>query len=138
VAAAVSGLLGLVSVLGIALHWAFYYLPLASLAHQPDRNLAARALDAARDDTLLIVALVMFLLGTLMAVLAAGVALWRAQALPWWGAVGFATWLGYVFLGPETRAAALLNLTLLLPFVVVARRLTPEPDPAQLDEPAHV
>jgi hypothetical protein len=138
VAAAVSGLLGLVSVLGVALHWAFYYLPLASLAHQPDRDLAARALDAAGDDMLLILALVMFLLGTLMAVLTAGVALWRAQALPWWGAVGFATWLGYVFLGPETRAAALLNLALLLPFVAVARRLTPEPDTAQLDEAAHV
>ena len=65
-------------------------------------------------------------------------ALWRAQALPWWGAVGFATWLGYVFLGSEARAAALFNLALLLPFDAVARRLTPEPETAQLDEPAHV
>ena len=138
VAAAVSGLLGLVSVLGIALHWAFYYLPLASLAHHPDRDLAARALDATGDDTMLIVALVMFLLGTLTAVLTAGVGLWRAHALPWWGAVGFASWLGYVFLGPETRAAALFNLALLLPFVAVAQRLTPDPDTAQRDEAAYV
>ena len=133
-----SGLLGLVSVLGIALHWAFYYLPLASLAHEPDRDLAARALDAGGDDTLLVVALVMFLLGTLAAVLTAGVGLWRAHALPWWGAVGFAVWLGYVFLGPEARAAALFNLALLLPFVAVARRLTPEPDAAQREEFAHM
>lgn len=138
VAAAVSGLLGLVSVLGVAMHWAFYYLPLASLAHEPDRDLAARALDAVGDGRLLIAALVMFLLGTLTAVLSAGVALWRAHALPWWGAVGLATWLGYVFLGPEARAAALLNLALLLPFVAVARRLTPEPDTAHREEPAHV
>jgi hypothetical protein len=138
VIAAVTGLLGLVSVLGIALHWAFYYLPLASLAHEPDRDLAARALDAGGDDMLLVVALVMFLLGTLTAVLAAGVGLWRAHALPWWGAVGLAMWLGYVFLGPEARAAALFNLALLLPFVGVALRLTPEPDPAQRGEPARV
>jgi hypothetical protein len=138
VAAAVSGLLGLVSVLGVALHWAFYYLPLASMAHEPDRDLAARALDAGGDDMLLILALVMFLLGTLTAVLAAGVGLWRANALPWWGAVGFALWLCYVFLGPEARAAAMFNLALLLPFVAAARRLAPEPDTAQREEPAHV
>jgi hypothetical protein len=138
VLAAVCGLLGLVSVLGIAFHWAFYYLPLASLAHEPDRDLAARALDAGGDDTLLVVALVMFLLGTLAAVLAAGVGLWRAHALPWWGAVGLAVWLGYVFLGPEARAAALFNLALLLPFVAVARRLTPVPDAAHRDEPVRV
>jgi hypothetical protein len=137
VAAAVTGLLGLVSVLGVALHWAFYYLPLASLAQEPDRDLAARALDAVGDDTMLIGALVMFLLGTLTAVLTAGVGLWRAHALPWWGAVGFALWLGYVFIGPKTRAAALCNLALLLPFVAVARRLAPEPDSAQREEPAH-
>jgi hypothetical protein len=87
---------------------------------------------------LFVVALVMFLLGTLTAVLAAGVGLWRAHALPWWGAVGLAMWLGYVFLGPEARAAALFNLALLLPFVGVALRLTPEPDPAQRGEPARV
>jgi hypothetical protein len=138
VPAAVCGLLGLVSVLGIAFHWAFYYLPLASLAHEPDRDLAARALDASGDDTLLVVALVMFLLGTLMAVLAAGVGLWRAHALPWWGATGLAVWLGYVVLGSEARAAALFNLALLLPFVAVARQLTPVPDAAHRDEPARV
>ena len=138
VIAVVSGLLGLVSVLGIALHWAFYYLPLAALAHEADRDLAARALDAGGDDMLLVVALVMYLLGTLAAVLAAGVGLWRTHVLPWWGAVGLAMWLGYVFLGPEARAAAMFNLALLLPFVAVARRLTPEPDPAQRGEPARL
>lgn len=127
VLAAVCGLLGLVSVLGLAFHWAFYYLALASLAHETDRDLAARAADAS-DDTLLAVALVMFLLGTLAAVLAAGVGLWRAHALQWWGAMGLAVWLGYVFLGSEARASALMNLALLLPFVAVARRLTPAPD----------
>jgi hypothetical protein len=136
--AAVCGLLGLVSVLGIAFHWAFYYLPLASLAQQTDRDLAAHALDASGHDTLLLVALVMFLLGTLAAVLAAGVGLWRAHALPWWGAVGLATWLGYVFLGSEARASALINLALLPPFVAAARRLTPVPDAAHRDEPARV
>ena len=136
VLAAVCGLLGLVSVLGIAFHWAFYYLPLASLAHQTDRDLAARALDASGNDTLLVVALVMFLPGTLAAVLAAGVGLWRAHALPWWGAAGLTVWLGYVFLGSEARASALFNLALLLPFVAVARRLTPVPHAAQRDEPA--
>jgi hypothetical protein len=138
VAAAVGGLLGVVSVLGVALHWAFYYLPLASLAHEPDRDLAARALDAVGNDTMLVVALVMFLLGTLMAVVAAGVGLWRGHALPWWGAVGFAIWLGYVFLGPEARAAALFNLALLLPFTAVVRQLTPEPKGAPRGEPAQV
>ena len=136
VAAAVCGLLGLVSVLGVALHWAFYYLPLASLAHQPDRDLAARALDAVGDDTMSVVALVMFLLGTLAAVVAAGVGLWRGRALPWWGAAGFAVWLGYVFLGSEARAAALVNLALLLPFIAVARQLTPDSIGARREEPA--
>jgi hypothetical protein len=137
VAAAVSGLLGLVSVLGVTLHWAFYYLPLASLANEPNRDFAARA-SAAGDDILLIVALVMFLLGTLTALLAAGIALWRADALPWWAAAGFAVWLGYAFLGSEARVAALFNLALLLPFLTVARRLTPEPAMAHRDEPARV
>jgi hypothetical protein len=136
--AAVSGLLGLVSVIGIALHWAFYYVPLASLAQEHDRDVAARALDAFGDDVLLVVALVMFLLGTLTAVLATGVGLWRAHVLPWWGAVGLAVWTGYVFLGPEARAAALFNLALLLPFVAVARRLAPEPNATQREEPARV
>jgi hypothetical protein len=138
VAAAVSGLLGLISVLGVALHWAFYYLPLASLAQEPDRTLAARALDAVGSDALLVLALVMFLLGTLTAALSAGVGLWRAHALPWWGAVGFVVWLGYVFVGSEARAAAMFNLALLLPFVAVAQRLTPEPDNARREEFAHV
>ena len=138
VAAAACGLLGLVSVLGVALHWGFYYLPLASLAQEPDRDLAARALDALGDDTMLVVALVMFLLGTLTAVVSAGVGLWRAHALPWWGAVGFATWLGYLVLGSEARAAALFNLALLLPFVAVARQLTPDAHGARQEEPARV
>jgi hypothetical protein len=127
--AAVSGLLGLVSVLGVAMHWAFYYLPLASLAQEADRDLAARAASAFGDDLLLVVALLMFLLGTLLALLAAGFGLWRAHALPWWAALGLALWLGYVFSGTEARLAALLNLALLLPFVAVAHRLTPESNP---------
>jgi hypothetical protein len=129
VLAAVSGLLGLVSTLGIALHWAFYYIPLASLAREADLDLAARAASAVGDDVLLVIALLMFLLGTLLAVLAAGVGLWRAHALPWWAATGLVVWLGYVVAGPETRLAALLNLALLLPFLAVARRLTPGKDP---------
>jgi hypothetical protein len=138
VAAAVGGLMGLVSVLGVALHWGFYYLPLASLAQEPDRDLAARALDALGDDTMLVVALIMFLLGTLTAVVTAGVGLWRAHALPWWGAAGFAMWLGYLILGSETRAAALVNLALLLPFIAVARQLTPNSTGALHEEPARV
>jgi hypothetical protein len=138
VAAAVCGLLGLVSVLGVTLHWAFYYLPLASLAQEPDRELAARALNALGNDPMSVVALVMFLLGTLAAVVTAGVGLWRGQALSWWGAVGFATWFGYVLLGPEARAAALVNLALLLPFIAVARQLTPHPQRARHEVPARV
>jgi hypothetical protein len=122
---AVSGLLGLVSVLGIAFHWAFYYLPLASLAQVDDRDMAAHAASTYGDDVLLVVALLMFLVGTLLAVVTAGVGLWRAHALQWWGAIGPVVWLGYVFAGPEARLAALLNLALLLPFVGVAQRLTP-------------
>ena len=69
------------------------------------------------------VALLMFLVGTLLAVLTAGFGLWRAHALRWWGAIGLVVWLGYVFVGPEARLAALVNLALLLPFVGVAQRL---------------
>ena len=125
---AVSGLLGLVSVLGVAFHWTFYYLPLASLAQMGDRDLAARAASTFGDDVLLDVALLMFLVGTLLAVLTAGLGLWRAHALPWWAAIGLVVWLGYVFAGPEAGLAWLLNLALLLPFVGVAQRLTPRKD----------
>lgn len=125
---AVSGLLGLVSVLGIAFHWAFYYLPLASLAQADDRDMAAHAAATFGDDVLLVIALLMFLVGTLLAVLTAGLGLWRARALPWWSAVGLVVWLGYVLAGPEARLAALLNLALLLPFVGVAQRLRPATD----------
>ena len=132
---AASGLLGLVSVLGIAFHWAFYYLPLASLAQEDDRDMAAHAAATYGDDVLLVVALLMFLVGTLLAVLTAGFGLWRAHALRWWGAIGLVVWLGYVFVGPEARLAALLNLALLLPFVGVAQRLTPSKDTASEFEP---
>lgn len=125
---AVSGLLGLVSVLGIAFQRAFYYLPLASLAQVDDRDMAAHAASTYGDDVLLAVALLMFLVGTLLTVLTAGFGLWRAHALPWWGAIGLVVWLGYVLAGPEARLAALLNLALLLPFVGVAQRLTPSED----------
>ena len=61
--------------------------------------------------------------GTLAAIVCITFGLWRARALPWWGAMGLLVWFGYVFSGPETQAAALLNLALLLPFVAVARQL---------------
>lgn len=132
---ALSGLLGLASVLGVAFHWAFYYLPLASLAQLDDRDMAAHAASTYGDDTLMAVALLMFLVGTLLAVLTAGFGLWRAHALPWWGAIGLVVWLGYVFAGPQARLAALLNLALLLPFVAVAQRLTPAEYPVSELEP---
>jgi hypothetical protein len=138
VLAAVSGLLGLVSVLGVAFHWAFYYLPLAALARQADRDLAAHAASTMGDDVLLVVALLMFLLGTLLAVLAAGIALWRVAALPWWGALGLVLWLGYVVTGPEAQIAALLNLALLLPFVSVTRQLLQVEDSVPQRQPATV
>jgi hypothetical protein len=130
------GLTALVSVVGTAFHWAFYYVPLASLAQAEDRDLAARAASIMGDDVLFAIALVMFLIGTLLAVLTAGVGLWRAHALPWWGALGFLVWIGYVFSGPESQVAALLNLALLLPFVGVARRLTPAAVPVSEPQPA--
>jgi hypothetical protein len=132
---AVSGLVGLVSALGVAFHWAFYYLPLSSAAQADDRDMAAHALSAYGDDVLMVVALLMFLVGTLLAVLTAGIGLWRAQALPWWGAIGLMVWLGYVLAGPEARLAALLNLALLLPFIGVAQRLTPGKDTVSELEP---
>ena len=135
VLAALSGLLGLISTLGLAMHWAFYYIPLGSLAQEADRDLAARAASAYGDDRLLAIALLMFLLGTLLAVLGAGVGLWRAHALPWWAALGLLVWLGYVVTGTEARPAALLNLALLLPFLAVARRLAPGKDPVAEREP---
>ncbi|MGH3465351.1 MAG: hypothetical protein ACRDP9_28105 [Kribbellaceae bacterium] len=135
VLAALSGLLGLISTLGLAMHWAFYYIPLASLAQEADRDLAARAASASGDDRLLAIALLMFLLGTFLAVLGAGVGLWRAHALPWWAALGLLIWLGYVVAGMEARPAALLNLALLLPFLAVARRLAPGKDPVAEREP---
>ena len=131
VLATVAGLLGLTSVAGTAFHWAFYYLQLASLAHVDDRELAAQVAAAGGDETLAAIALLMFLLGTLLAVLTAGVGLWRSRALTWYGAIGVAVWVGYVFAGPEARLAALLNLALLLPFIGAARRLTLEPIQAQ-------
>jgi len=138
VLAAVVGLLGLVSSVGVAFHWAFYYLPLAGLAQAADRDLAARAASTYGDDALLAVALLMFLLGTLLATLASGIGLWRARALPWWGAIGLAVWLGFVFVGSEARAAALVNLALLLPFVAVARELSPGKRPVPALHPAYV
>ena len=136
--AAVVGLLGLVSSVGIAFHWAFYYLPLSGLAQEADRDLAAHAATMYGDDALIAVALLMFLLGTLLAILASGVGLWRAHALPWWGAVGLIVWLGFVFVGSEARAAALVNLALLLPFVAVARELRPRKLPVSAPPSAYV
>jgi hypothetical protein len=136
VLATVSGLLGLVSVLGVAFHWAFYYLPLASLAQEGDRDLAAHAASTLGDDVLLAVALLMYLLGTLLAILAASIGLWRASALRWWSTLGLVIWFGYVVLGPEARFASVLNLALLLPFVAVAGRLTPRKDSVAQAEPA--
>ena len=135
VLAALSGLLGLISTLGLAMHWAFYYIPLGSLAQEADRDLAARAASASGDDRLLAIALLMFQLGTLLAVVGAGVGLWRAHALPWWAALGLLIWLGYVVAGMEARPAALLNLALLLPFLAVARRLAPGKEPVAEREP---
>jgi hypothetical protein len=134
----VTGVCGLISVLGTAFHWAFYYLPLASLALADDREMAAEAAATYGDDILLVIALLMFLVGTLLAVLAAGFGLWRAHALAWWGALGLLVWLGYVFVGPESRLAALLNLALLLPFIGVARQLTQGTEKAPQLEPATV
>lgn len=131
-----AGLTALVSVVGTAFHWAFYYLPLASLAQAENRDLAAHAASIMGDDVLLVVALVMYLLGTLLAVLTAGMGLWRAHALPWWGVLGLVVWLGYLVSGPESQVAALLNLALLLPFIGVAQRLTPATMPASELEPA--
>jgi len=133
----VSGVCGLISVLGMAFHWAFYYLALASAAQADDRELAARVAATDGDDVLLGIALLMFLVGTLLAVLTAGFGLWRAHALAWWGTLGLLVWLAYVVLGPESRLAALLNLALLLPFVGVARRLTPGTEKAAQPEPVH-
>jgi hypothetical protein len=47
-------------------------------------------------------------------------------------------WLGYLILGSEARAAALVNLALLLPFIAVARQLTPNSTGALHEEPARV
>ena len=139
VLAVVAGLLGVASVIGFAMHLAFYYAPLGALAQEPDRDLAARAGAIMGDDLVLVVGLVLFLLGTLAALLAAGIGLWRAHALPWWGALGLLAWLAYVALGSEARASALLNLGLLLPFVAVARQLrTTDRQPARRSAGASV
>ena len=139
VLAAVAGLLGLASAIGIAMHFAFYYVPIGALAQETDRQLAARAGSIMGDDVMLVVALILFLVGTLTAVLAAGIGLWRAHALPWWGAGGLLVWLAYVALGSEARASALLNLALLLPFVAVARQLrTTDREPARRSAGASV
>jgi hypothetical protein len=127
----VTGLCGLASVVGVAFHWAFYYLQIASLAQVDDRGMAAQVVAEDGDGALGAIALLMFLLGTLLAVLTAGIGLWRARALTWYGAIGLAVWVGYVFAGPEARLAALLNLSLLLPFVGAARRLSLERIPTQ-------
>jgi hypothetical protein len=61
-----------------------------------------------------------------------GIRLWPGDGH---GALGLAVWLGYVFVGPESRAAAVLNLALLLPFVGVAQRLDPDRETARQLEP---
>ena len=136
VIATVTGIFGLCSVLGIAMHAIFYYAIAGGLAQEADRALAAQAMSISGDDLITIVGLIMFLLGTLLTTVSMAFGLWRARALPWWGAVGFLIWFGYVFSGPEAQAAAVLNLALLLPFIAVARQLrhdeatAPEPQPA--------
>jgi hypothetical protein len=131
----VTGVFGLASVVGLAFHWVFYYLHVASLVQVDDRAMAAHVAATDGDDVLVVIALLMFLVGTFLAVLSAGIGLWRAGALPWYGAIGLAVWVGYAFAGPEARFASLLNLALLLPFIGVARRLTPDRIPAPQLEP---
>ncbi|HKE67707.1 MAG TPA: hypothetical protein VKB55_00535 [Nocardioidaceae bacterium] len=129
----VTGILGLCSVLGIAMHAIFYYAIAGGLAQESDRALATQAATIGGDDLITIVGLIFFLLGTLLVTISMAFGLWRARALPWWGAVGFLVWFGYVFSGPEARVAALLNLALLLPFIAVARQL--QPGRAVLEQP---
>lgn len=136
VIATVTGIFGLCSVLGIAMHAIFYYADAGGLAQEADRGLAAQAASMGGDDLITIIGLIMFLLGTLLATVSMTFGLWRARALPWWGAVGFLVWFGYVFSGPETQAAAVLNLALLPPFIAVAQQLRHDDVPAQQPQPA--
>jgi len=133
----VVGLSALASVVGVAFHWAFYYLHTASLLHVDDREMAAQVAATYGGDVLGVIALVMFLLGTLLAVVTTGVGLWRSRTLTWYGAVGLAVWLGYVFAGPEARWASLFNLALLLPFFGVVGNLARDRTAAPHPEPIH-
>lgn len=136
VIATVTGVLGLCSVLGIAMHAIFYYAIAGGLAQESDRALAIQAATIGGDDLITIVGLIFFLLGTLLVTVSMAFGLWRARALPWWGAVGFLVWFGYVFSGPEVQVAALLNLALLLPFIAVARQLRPDRVVVEQPQPA--
>lgn len=128
-AAAAGGVLAVLSVVGAALHTAFYYLPLAELAGADDAGAAARAGAAiSGDDPLSVTALLLFLLGGLLAPLVLGLSLWRARVVPWWAAAGVVAWTLVSFLGLESVAAAAANLLLLVPAVAVARRLAPAAD----------
>ena len=107
VLAVVVGALGLVSTLGAPMHTTFYFGTLDALAQVPDRDLAAHAAAAMEEQLVVVVGLIMFLIGTVLAILAAGFALWRARALPWWGAVGLLGWAAYVFVGSERASGRL-------------------------------
>lgn len=123
VLAAATGIAGLASALGVAMHAVFYYAPLAALAQESDQALAAKASTIGDDDVLLGIALALFLVGTLVATVVMGLGLWRAHVLPWWGGLGLLAWLGSVVVGSEVPVAALVNLALLLPFLAVAGQL---------------
>ena len=131
VLAVVVGALGLVSTLGASLHTAFYFGTLDALAQIPDRDLAARAAAAMEEQFVVVVGIIMFLLGTVLAILAAGFALWRARVLPWWGVAGVLGWAAYVFVGSEEPVAAYANLLLLLPFAAAARALRHHDDTSE-------
>jgi len=110
---AVGSLVAVLAIVGSALHLGFYYLPLGQFATAPDAELAT-------------VALLLFLASALAPVFLA-IGLWRAGVLPRWAMIAVLAWFGTAMLGTEQRPAALLNLLLLVPAAVLARRLTQDP-----------
>jgi hypothetical protein len=138
VVATITGFFGLCSVLGLAMHAIFEYATMGGLAQESDRGLAAQAATIGGDDLIMAVGVILFLLGILATTVSMTFGLWRAQALPWWGALGLLVWFAYVFIGPKQQPAALLNLAMLLPFIAVARRLPADHARTQQHQPTAV
>lgn len=131
------GVLALVAGLGSGLHLGFYSIQTGIFAADPAQFSAAEQILANGDqDTVLGVAVLLFIAGVTLApaVLVAG--LWRTGLVRWWAVVPGLAWPVAALLAGTGPAVAAANLLALPLFITIARRLAAPADATPADASA--